>query len=254
MKTLNQKKKIYFASDTHLGLPTKGTTPLEREKKLVAWLDSIKDDAEEIFLVGDIFDYWYEYKKVVPRGFTRFLGKISELCDSGITIHFFTGNHDIWVFDYLPTETGVIVHKEPITRIFNNKKFYIAHGDGLGPYDKSYRLLKKLFTNKILQWMFSRLHPNFTIMLAHKWSQKSRHSQGISAKEYRSDEKEWLYLYSKSILEKEHFDYFIYGHRHIVVERKLLPNSYYINLGDWISNFSYGVFDGENFELRKFQE
>lgn len=235
----------------HLGLPNHEKS-IVREKLFVKWLKEIKNDAEEIYLLGDIFDFWFEYKRAVPRGFTRFLGTISEITDSGIPVHFFTGNHDIWVFDYLPQETGMVIHKKPITKEFNGKKFYLAHGDGLGPYDKGYKILNKIFTNRFLQWMFARIHPNFAIKFAHTWSKSSRYSKGLLAEDYKGDDKEWLYLYAKSVLEKEHFDYFIFGHRHIPIVRDLSETSKFVNLGDWISNFTYAVFDGETVKLEKY--
>ncbi|MBI9067568.1 MAG: UDP-2,3-diacylglucosamine diphosphatase [Salinivirgaceae bacterium] len=242
-------KKIYFASDVHLGHPS-----LEegkwREQLFVKWLDDIKNDAQEIFLVGDIFDFWYEYKKVVPRGFTRTLGKLAELTDAGIPIHFFTGNHDIWVFDYLAKETGVKIYREPLETALFGKKFYIAHGDGLGPGDKSYKLLKIVFTSKILQWFFSRLHPNFALWLAHSWSNASRGAKGIEAEKFKGIASELLYKHTLEILERKHFDYFVYGHRHLMIN-KPVNGATFINLGDWLYNFSYGVFDGEKFELHK---
>ena len=243
------EKKIYFASDVHLGHPTleKG---LWREKLFVKWLDEIKHDAAEIYLVGDIFDFWYEYKRVVPRGFTRTLGKLAEITDSGIPIHFFTGNHDIWVFDYLPNETGVKLYREPLETELFGKSFYIAHGDGLGPGDNSYKLLKKVFTNKFLQWMFSRLHPNFALWLAHSWSNASRDAKGIQAEGFNGEESELLYKHAQQVLEYKHFDYFVFGHRHLMINKPVV-NSTFVNLGDWLYNFSYGVFDGDRFELKK---
>lgn len=246
---MNPGEKIYFASDFHLGFPSHEKS-LEREKKVVRWLDSICSDASEIYLLGDIFDYWFEYKKVVPRGFTRFLGKISGIVDSGIPVHFFTGNHDIWVFDYLPLETGIILHREPVIKEFNGLKFYLAHGDGLGPGDRKYDLLKKVFTSRILQWLFARLHPNFSIWFAHKWSHGSRFSKVNEP--FKGEDKELLVLYAKELLKREHFDYFIFGHRHIPVNYQLTDKSRFIHLGDWINNFSYGVFDGEKVEIRFF--
>ena len=245
-----QGKKIFFASDAHLGLPIKGQV-VEREKRFVKWLDEIKDQAGCIFLLGDIFDYWYEYKKVVPRGFTRLLGKISEITDRGIPVHFFTGNHDIWVFDYLPQETGIILHKEAYITELLGKKFFLAHGDGLGPGDKNYKLLKKIFTSRMLQWLFSRLHPNFSIWFAHKWSRNSRKVQG-TPDPYLGDDKEWLVLFAKEMLKKEHFDYFIFGHRHIPLHIPLNEKAEFMYLGDWISHFTYAVFDGEKLELKKY--
>lgn len=245
-------KKIYFASDVHLGHPTIEKSRW-REKLFVEWLDEIKHDASELYLVGDIFDFWYEYRKVVPRGFVRSLGKIAEIADSGIPVHFFTGNHDIWVFDYLPTELGVTVHREPIEKEYNGLKFYIAHGDGLGPGDHSYKLLKKVFTSRTLQWFFSRLHPNFSLWLAHTWSNSSRQSKGIKAEGFMGKEKEYLYQYAEQMLAKKHYDYLIFGHRHLMVNMPVGEKSKYVNLGDWLYNFSYGVFDGNTFELKKFR-
>ena len=246
-----ENKNIYFASDIHLGLPNQ-TESLVREKKFVAFLDEIKKDAKEIYLLGDVFDFWHEYKHVVPRGYVRFLGKIAEITDLGIPVHFFTGNHDIWVYDYLPTELGVIIHKEPIEIELNNKKFYLAHGDGLGPWDKGFRFMKRGFTNPVLQWFFARLHPNFAVGLANSLSRKNRYAESEDDKVFKGEDKEWLVLYSKKILKEKHFDFFIYGHRHIPIELMLKENSKYINLGDWIHHFTYAVFDGENTELKKY--
>ncbi|MCK4630639.1 MAG: UDP-2,3-diacylglucosamine diphosphatase, partial [Bacteroidales bacterium] len=241
--------KIYFASDFHLGFPSYEKS-LEREKKVVSWLDSIRSNAREIYLLGDIFDYWFEYKKVVPRGFTRFLGKISEITDSGIPVHFFTGNHDIWVFDYLPRETGIILHREPVIKEFNGLKFYLGHGDGLGPGDRNYKLLKKIFTCNILQWLFARLHPNFSVWFAHKWSHSSRFSKVNDP--FKGEDKESLTIYAKEMLKTQFFDYFIFGHRHITLNHQLTDKSRFIHPGDWIDNFSYAVFDGEKVDLKFF--
>ncbi len=246
---MSDRKKIYFASDVHLGFPNieQGR---DREKLFVKWLDEIKDKASEIYLVGDIFDFWYEYKSVVPRGFVRVLGKIAEITDSGVPVHFFTGNHDIWVFDYLGSETGMVIHRKPLETNLLGKDFYIAHGDGLGPGDKGYKILKKIFENKILQWLFSRLHPNFAFWIAHGWSIKSRYSKGIVANPFNK-ESECTYLHSKQVLSQKHFDYFVYGHRHLVEHRQLSANSEYVLLGDWLSLFSYAEFDGDKLEIKK---
>jgi len=243
--------KIYFISDIHLGAPALKNNR-EREKLFVSWLDEIKKDASALFLMGDIFDYWFEYKTVVPRGFTRTLGKLAEIADSGIPVHFFTGNHDVWVFDYLPSELGVHVHREEMRVAFSGKKFFLAHGDGLDPFDKGYHLLKKLFTNRFLQWLFSWLHPNWGVALAHAWSKKSRLTKGMFVP-FHGEEKEGLYLFAKSTLEDEEVDYFIFGHRHLLLDLPIGKNTRYINLGDWISHFSYGVFDGEKFELKTYK-
>jgi UDP-2,3-diacylglucosamine hydrolase len=226
---------------------------IEREKLIVRWLDEIRKDAAEIYLLGDMLDYWFEYRKVVPRGFTRFLGKIAEITDQGIPVHYFTGNHDVWVFDYLPKEIGVQVHREPVIKEINGKKFYIAHGDGLGPGDKSFTILKKIFTSKILQWLFARLHPNCATSFAHYWSKKSRFAKGISI-EYKGYDKEELLIFAREVIQKEHFDFFIFGHRHIPLEYSLNEKSKVFILGDWIVNNTYAVFDGEDVFLKRYQE
>ncbi|WP_299582510.1 UDP-2,3-diacylglucosamine diphosphatase [uncultured Sunxiuqinia sp.] len=244
--------KIYFISDIHLGAPALNNNR-EREQLFVAWLDEIKQDAAALFLMGDIFDFWFEYKTVVPRGFTRTLGKLAELADSGIPVHFFTGNHDVWVFDYLSKELGIQVHRKEMRASFSGKKFFLAHGDGLDPYDKGYHFLKKLFTNRFLQWLFSWLHPTIGVSLALAWSKKSRLSKGMFFP-FQGEDKEGLYLFAKSVLEDEEVDYFIFGHRHLLLDLPLEKNTRYINLGDWITHFSYGVFDGKTFELKTYKD
>lgn len=243
-------KKIYFVSDAHLGLPPREKS-LFRERLLVKWLDDIKDDAFEIYLLGDIFDYWFEYKKVVPRGFVRFLGKIAEITDSGIPVHYFTGNHDVWVFDYLPMETGVTVHHKPLITSYNNNKFYIAHGDGLGPGENSYKLLKRIFRSRLLQWFYARIHPNAATAFAHRWSKNSRFSKGNYVS-WLGEEKEHLIIHSKKILLDEHFDFFIYGHRHVPKELTLQKTKI-VYLGDWFINFTYAVFDGSDLSLKYYK-
>ena len=244
-------KKIYFASDFHLGVPNDEKS-LEREKKIVRWLDEAKRDAEEIYLMGDVFDFWFEYRKAVPRGFVRILGKISEITDSGIPVHYFTGNHDMWIFDYLPKETGIKLYRNVVTREINGKKFYLGHGDGLGPGDSGYKFIKKVFRSKLCQWLFARLHPNFGIWMAHYWSRRSRIATGKKDDRYLGDDKEWLVIHCKKILAKENFDYFIFGHRHMPLDIKLSGNSRYINLGEWVNYSTYAVFDGTNLELKTF--
>jgi UDP-2,3-diacylglucosamine hydrolase len=248
---LNTTKKIYFASDFHLGVPDYEKS-LTREKLIVKWLDEIKHDAQEIYLMGDLFDFWFEYKYTAPKGFVRLLGKIAEIVDSGIPIHFFTGNHDMWMFDYLSKELGVTIYTEPITRVYNGKKFYLGHGDGLGPGDYGYKFIKKIFANPVCQWLFARLHPNFAMGMANFWSRKSRLSNAPKDEIFEGEEKEWLVVYSKEVLQKEHFDYFIFGHRHLPLHIKVAENSTYVNLGEWIKYNSYAVFDGTNLELKYF--
>lgn len=244
MKT---NKKYYFASDLHLGLGGFESS-LRREKIFVKWLDSIKKDAAGVFLLGDIFDFWHEWKRAAPQGFVRMLGKLAELADSGIPIHLFTGNHDIWIYDYLPREIGLTLHKKSFTTELSGKKVFMAHGDGLGPGDTGYKLLKLIFTNKILQWCFKNLlHPDIALWFGQTWSSKRRMMEREPV--FHGADNEWLILYAKKKLETEHSDYFVFGHRHLPGIHEIADNSKYINLGDWINNFTYGVFDGETFKL-----
>lgn len=247
------KKKIYFASDFHLGVPTLELS-LVREKIVCKWLDTIKNDAEEIFLVGDLFDFWYEYTHTVPKGFSRFLGKVAELTDAGIKVHFFTGNHDLWMKDYFKVELNVSVFHEPITREFSGKTFYIGHGDGLGPGDNNYKLLKKIFASKISQWLFTRLHPNLAFTIARKSSKRSRIITAGSDEKFLGKENEWLYLFSKEYLAKHKIDYFIFGHRHLPLDMDIDGKARYINLGEWINYKTYAVFNGSDLKLEKFTD
>jgi UDP-2,3-diacylglucosamine hydrolase len=249
----NQHKKIYFLSDFHLGAPNYESS-LIREKKVVAFLDFIKDTAQEIFIVGDIFDFWYEYKNVVPKGYVRLLGKLAELTDSGIQIHFFLGNHDMWMSGYFERELNIPVYSEP--KVFERfgKKLYVGHGDGLGPGDEGYKFLKKIFRNPICQWLFGFAHPSIGIGVANYFSRKSRAKTGNSDEIFLGEDKEWLIIYCKEVLQKEHFDYFIFGHRHLPLTIQLNGKSKYINLGDWIRNFTYAEFDGNTLELKKWED
>lgn len=240
--------KIYFASDFHLGLPA-GSPPLEREKKVVRWLNSIAPDAKEIYLLGDIFDFWWEYKLVVPRGFTRFLGTIAEITDSGIPVHFFTGNHDMWVGDYLSAECGLIIHTTPFTTIFNGKKFHLAHGEGLGTRDTGYKILLSIFRNKTLRFMYSVLHPSIGVGIGLKWSLNSRLGKGITS-EFLGEEKEDLIRYAKSFLRNDNPDYFIFGHRHLAMTYQLKEGIVIVFLGDWIKNGSFAEWDGNSLVFR----
>jgi UDP-2,3-diacylglucosamine hydrolase len=244
-------KKIFFASDFHLGAPNYEDS-FVREKRIVRWLESIRNEAAEIYLLGDVFDFWFEYKHAIPKGFVRLQGKIAELTDAGIKIYWFIGNHDMWIFDYIPKELGVHIIREEITKVYNGKKFFIGHGDGLGPGDKGYKFLKKVFRNRMCQWLFARLHPNFGIGLANYSSRSSRASTGDNDAIYYG-EKEMLTQFCKSKLKEEHFDYFIFGHRHFPMNIELNDSSRYYNLGDWIQYFTYGVFDGDKFELKSFE-
>jgi len=244
--------KIYFASDFHLGAPD-AETSLKREKHLCKWLDIIKQDAFEIYLVGDIFDFWFEYKHVVPKGYTRIMGKLAEIVDSGIPITFFKGNHDMWTFGYLEKEIGVKLISNELVIERNGKTFYIHHGDGLGPGDGGYKLIKKLFRSKISVALFGFLHPYIGVSLAKYLSLRSRISKGDSDKTYLGDEKEFITLFCRQKLKEQHYDYFISGHRHLPLDIQLTPDSRYINLGEWVNDFSYAVFDGTQIELKYFK-
>jgi len=246
---MNTRNKIYFASDFHLG-----SYPMEnskiREQHIISWLDFIKKDASELYLVGDIFDFWFEYSTVVPKGYIRFLGKLAELADLGIKITLFKGNHDMWMFGYLKNELNAeIVSNEKILDL-NGKSFYIHHGDGLGPGDAKYKFLKKVFRSPVCQWLFARLHPNLGIGIAQRWSKHSRISNN-SDEQFLGEENEWLIVYAKEILEQQHYDYFIFGHRHYPYDIALKNNSRIVNLGEWINFHTYAVWDGEELKLEK---
>ncbi|MGZ0015810.1 UDP-2,3-diacylglucosamine diphosphatase [Yeosuana sp. AK3] len=244
-------KKIYFSSDNHLGAPTKEASA-PREKKFVAWLDEVKQDAAAIFLLGDLFDFWFEYKTVVPKGFTRTLGKLAEISDSGIPIFFFVGNHDLWMETYFKTELNIPVFYKPTEFIIQNKTFLIGHGDGLGPGDKGYKRMKKVFTNPFFKWLFRWLHPDIGMRIAQYLSVKNKLISGVEDATFLGEDNEWLVQYSKKKLEEKHQDFFVFGHRHLPLEISLSNQSKYINLGDWITYYSYGIFDGEHFELKTF--
>lgn len=248
---LSPGKKIYFISDFHLGVPN-ATDSRKREDIIVSWLNSISNDAQILYLMGDVFDYWFEYKEVVPRGYVRLLGKLAELSDAGVELHYFAGNHDLWVFDYLPKEIGLQIHRAPIQKEYNDKKFFLGHGDGLGPGDYGYKCIKKFFSNKLAQWLFARIHPNTGIGLMKFFSRRSRLATGTSDDVYLGDDKEWLMIYSREVLKREHYDYFIFGHRHMPLDKQLNGQSRYINLGEWINHFTYAVFDGQELMLKKF--
>jgi UDP-2,3-diacylglucosamine hydrolase len=243
--------RIYFASDFHLGIPDHASS-LEREKRIIRWLDQVAADATEIYLVGDLFDVWFEYKRVVPKGFVRFLGKLAELTDRGIKINVFTGNHDMWMFSYLEKECGVTMYRNPIEREWNGKKFIIGHGDGLGPGDHGYKFIKKVFRNPVCQWLYARLHPNFGVALADYFSRKGYDKKDVE-RDYKGDDKEFLMLYCRGELKKQHVDYFIFGHRHLPLDREAGPGSRYINLGDWINYNTYAVFDGNTLTFETFK-
>jgi UDP-2,3-diacylglucosamine hydrolase len=241
-------KKIYFLSDFHLGAPNYEQS-LVREKKIVQFLDEIKHDAAVIFIVGDMFDFWYEYRTVVPKGYVRLLGKLAELTDAGIPIHFFVGNHDMWMNDYLQKELNIPVYHEPKEFEFAGKAFLIGHGDGLGPGDHGYKMLKKVFRNPVCKWLFGILPPYVGVGLANYLSRRSRAQTGATEEKFLGEDNEWLIVYSKEVLLQKKFDFFVFGHRHLPIDFRLTNESRYINLGDWIRYFSYASFDGEQLEL-----
>lgn len=246
---LEAGKKIYFLSDFHLGAPNH-LHSLVREKKVVAFLDSIKKDAAEVFIVGDIFDFWFEYKTVVPRGYTRLLGKLAELADSGIKLHVFVGNHDMWMKDYFMQEFNIPVYFEPKIFEWQGQQFYIGHGDGLGPGDHGFKFIKKIFRNPFCQWLFGILHPNLGIGLANYLSRKSREKTGDSDALFLGAENEWLIVFAKEYFKQnDAINYFVFGHRHYPIDYSLDDRCRYINLGDWIRNFTYASFDGKDLQL-----
>lgn len=248
-----ERTKTYFASDLHLGTPNEEKSRV-REMLFVKWLDSIKVDAKAIYLVGDIFDFWHEYETVVPKGFVRLLGKLAELSDAGIELHIFTGNHDLWMKYYFTKELGAKVYQQPIQITINDKRFFIGHGDGLGPKDYGYKFIKKIFTNAICKFLFKWLHPDIGTRIAQYLSHQSRFGRGVAEMEtFHGEENEWLLIYCKEVLLKEHFDYFIFGHRHLPIDFKLLETSRYINTGDWLHFNTYAVFDGEQLELKSYK-
>ena len=248
--TTSENKKIYFASDQHLGAPTPKAS-LPREKKFVAWLDTIKEDAGTIFLLGDLFDFWFEYKTVVPKGFVRVLGKLAELKDAGIDIYFFVGNHDLWMRDYFQKELNIPVFHKPQEFDINGKIFLIGHGDGLGPNDHGYKRMKKVFTFSFFKWLFRWLHPDIGVRLGHYFSVKNKLISGDEDARFLGEENEWLAQYCRRKLTEKHYDFFVFGHRHLPLEIELNNNSTYINLGDWIQYFTYGEFM-KTFKLKEF--
>lgn len=270
--------KIYFLSDAHLGSASHVRNAKEKtsdksiltlssaskytgdynpqheiERKLCRWLDMVKVDAKAIYLLGDIFDFWFEYKNVVPRGFTRFLGKLGELTDLGIEIHFFIGNHDIWLTDYLQKECGLIVHTEPLVCDFNGQKFFLAHGDGLGDDSASFKIIRSIFHSSFCRKLFATIHPRWALGFAHTWSNHSRETGGMVG--YLGEDNEHLVKFAKKqLLTSPNINFFVFGHRHIMLDLMIASQARVIILGDWITYFSYAVFDGSNMTLEIFED
>lgn len=249
---LPSNKKIYFASDFHLGVPNH-TASLAREKIIIKWLDQIKKDAHSIYLLGDIFDFWFEYKHAIPKGFIRLQGKLAELRDAGMPIYFFTGNHDMWMFDYFPNELGIPIYRQPIVLEIGNQKLLIGHGDGLGPGDTSYKILKRFFNSSLCQWLFARLHPNFGIGIAKYWSRNSRIINMKKEEKFNGEENEYLLAYCRELEKTSHHDFYIFGHRHLPLDIKVGDKSRYINLGEWVNFNTYAVYDGLSIQLETFR-
>ncbi len=242
----------YFASDFHLG--SKGvTSSAEREKLIVRWLESSAPEMKALYLVGDVWDYWFEYGQVIPKGTSRLLGCLGKLKDAGVDIYFFTGNHDMWMFRYLTEEFDIPILRKPVIHEIDGKKFYIGHGDGLGPGDHGYKFIKKVFAHPVSRWMFARVHPNTGIRIMKYWSGQSRDHTQIDAK-FLGPEKEWLVQHALDILKGEDIDYFIFGHRHLPIDYDLgVKGSRYVNLGDWLVYNTYAIFDGRELSLKYYQ-
>ncbi|MCR4816155.1 MAG: UDP-2,3-diacylglucosamine diphosphatase [Bacteroidales bacterium] len=248
------ERKTFFVTDAHLG---SGTDSRQREMDLVRWLESIEPEAERVIMLGDIFDFWFTYKQAVPRGFVRLLGKMAQMADNGVEFHFFIGNHDMWMFDYLEKEIGVVMHNDPCNMVIGGKQFLIGHGDGLWNDDKKYNFLKRIFRSRFNQWLFAGIHPNIGFPLAHRWSDSSRKSHSLKDYGYLGDEREGIYLYCKRMQERriddgvQPYDFFLFGHRHTPICRPL-DDALYVNVGNWIEHRDYAIFDGETVTLTTF--
>lgn len=249
--TLPSHKKIFFASDFHLGVPN-AEESLARERRIIRWLNTVKPEAHSIYLMGDIFDFWFEYAHTIPKGFIRLQGKLAEMTDAGIPVIFFTGNHDMWMFDYFKKELDITIHRNPVLLEVNHQKVLIGHGDGLGPGDTTYKILKWFFNSKFCQWLFGWIHPDIGIGIAHFWSRKSRISNIRKEEKFKGEENEFLLTYCKELETKTHHDFYIFGHRHLPLDLKVAENSRYINLGEWVNFNTYAEYDGNNVQLKTF--
>ncbi len=251
--TIQTNKNIYFASDQHFGAPTREKS-IPREQLFLKWLKEKENDMGALFILGDLFDFWFEYKTVVPKGFVRILGKLAEIKDSGIPVYFFVGNHDLWMDDYFEKELGIPVFHQPQVFNINGKQFFIGHGDGLGPGDLGYKKMKKVFTNPFSKWLFRWLHPDLGVKLGSYLSVKNKLISGDEDIKFLGENQEWLVLYAKRKLKSAHYDYFIFGHRHLPMIIDLNANSKYINLGDWINYFTYGFYNNDSFQLIEYKK
>jgi UDP-2,3-diacylglucosamine hydrolase len=245
------KNNTYFVSDTHFGTNTFGNS-IEREKQFVRWLESIHSNMKTLYLLGDIFDFWFEYKHAVPQGFTRVLGKIAQLSDQGTEIHYLTGNHDIWINNYLPRELGITLHREPFVTNIDGKTFHLAHGDGLGDNSPTFHLIRTIFHNPTCRQLFSLIHPSIGIPLALKWAKHSRQKELLHPAPYLGENREHLVIYAKQYIRQHpETDYLILGHRHIMLDLMLNHKSRMMIIGDWLKHFSYAVFDGKKLTLEE---
>ncbi len=246
-------KRIYFASDFHLGIPNHEDS-LQRELRIIRWLNSIKADCAELFIVGDIFDFWFEYKLVVPKGFVRLQAKFAEFVDAGIPVHFFHGNHDLWQFGYFEKELGVKVHAKPIVKNLLGKQFYIGHGDGFGPGQRRFKLILAMYRNKLFQRLFAFFHPSVGIGAANWFSAQSKLKTFDGNFTFYGEE-EHLIKYCRQLIAKgERYDYYVFGHRHLPMQYDLGEGLVYANLGDWMGYNTYAVFDGKQFSIETFEK
>jgi UDP-2,3-diacylglucosamine hydrolase len=243
----------YFISDLHLGARSTADR-LAGERRVVSFLKSIKPTAKRLYLLGDVLDYWFEYRTVVPRGYVRFFGALAELADAGVEITWFIGNHDIWIFDYLPSEIGLRVVDGSEVADIDGRRFFLAHGDGLGKLKPGFRLIRSVFRNRVCQRLFAAVHPRWTVPLAMKWSASSRRAGGDGPAVSMGDNEPYVAA-TRLILDADpSIDFFILGHRHVLMDREIADGARLIILGDWIYHFSYAVWDGERLSLQKYTE
>lgn len=246
-----QRTRTYFLSDLHLGASYLDR-PHERERMVADFLSGIKDDAARLYLVGDILDYWFEYRTVVPRGYVRFFGALADLADAGVRITWLIGNHDIWMFDYLRDELGIEVIDGPVVTEIDGRRFFICHGDGLGRLPLPFRFIRSMFRNRFCQRLYAAIHPRWTVGFAHRWSAGNRDYDPARPPVFdgpmRCNVEDWARNY---VADHPDTDFIVLGHHHVMVDERVGDRCRLVILGDWIYNFSYAVFDGKNFSLRQ---
>jgi len=254
--TINPRdgRKVFFASDFHLGIGTNTKSfEQERERKIIRWLEHIRPSTEALFLLGDIFDFWFEYQHAIPKGHTRFLAELAKFTDAGQPVYLFPGNHDMWMFDYLKEELGIVIYHDPLEVYINSSTFLLGHGDGLGPGDHFYKFLKRVFRNPAARFLFRWLHPDVGISLARSWSKNSRISKEGKNETYLGND-EFLVQYCLQIEANKHHDYYVFGHRHLPLDVEISQGSRYYNLGEWVESYTYGIFDDDGFQLLAFDK